>query len=139
MVSETLLMILLTEHDPGLSPATTVVTLITRVIIDYINRKYYLKQIVHVYIDDVIVIGAQSKRKNRKRFEKLIQKFRRLGFLIQDQKVRKPARKQLVLGKFVDTKKMTIEVNKAKDHELQYLFSIFDGEVEVKQIGRAHV
>ena len=77
-----------------------------------------------------------SKRWNKKHFHKVVEMFKRLGFLIQDQKVKDPARLQLVLGKYVCTRTMKIHVNQDKDKELLYIASIYRGEVQVRLLAK---
>lgn len=118
----------------GLSPATSVCTIVTRVIMDVLNYRYLTRMVLHIYIDDVIVILSGRKSSCLRKFNKIIKLFKSLGLLMCDDKIKPPSKVQLVLGKVVDTRSLLIHVNSLKDNELLYLLSVFKGEVRLRMI-----
>ena len=118
----------------GLQPATAEVGLVTRVITDYLRRKFNI--IVLVYIDDSLCIFRSSPYQNLLAFKKVVAVFIAVGFVINFSKVSFPKTKQKVLGLWLDTEEMKIRPVRSKDHELIHLYEGFTGVVPLTEIAK---
>ena len=84
------------------------------------------------YVDDGLNIHKKSHAANVEAHVYTIKLLKKLGLVVNDDKIVGPKTNQFLLGFQVDTKTMTVKINAAKDHELLYLFSIYQGEITAR-------
>ena len=99
--------------------APWIVTMCTEVIVKAFLRMY--KIIINPFIDDFSHIAHSDEEEALRQFQLAKKEIAAWGFVVSEEKVVKPSRRNVILGYEIDTIAMTIRFDEAKWDELRFL------------------
>lgn len=132
-----MLVLLFFESFPSrrIPHAPWVVTLTTSVVVKYFKKVLDIQ--INPFIDDFSHICHKSEREAREEFEKIISEIPKWGFVVSEEKLVPPARRNLILGYYLDTSSLTISFDIRKLKELEFLiFKAMEAVIRVRYLAK---